>query len=314
MDSSTIVSFSVDTTSPIIKISSPTNAIYNVPNVFLDFVVDEQTSWIGYSLDGQNNQTISGPTSISLSEGSHELVVYANDTSGNMGKSSVVSFIIQFPPQDTTPPIITVISPEVKTYSTLEINLNFIVSEQVSLISYSLDGQNRTITGNTTLSIPNEGQYTITVYATDNAGNMGSSDPIQFEIKISPEQDTKAPIVTVKSPRNLTYFTDSISLEFSVSEDPYLMYYSLNGGANITIFDSIVFSDLAEGEHKLILYAEDAMGNIGASELINFAISQNEDISSFIGVVIFLGGLLTFVGVSWIYVFLKEMQMKRLTQ
>ena len=56
------------------------------------------------------------------------------------------------------------------------------------------------------------------------------------------------------------------------------------------------------------------MGNIGASELINFAISQNEDISSFIGVVIFLGGLLTFVGVSWIYVFLKEMQMKRLTQ
>jgi len=62
----------------------------------LSFTVDEATSWIGYSLDGQVNVTIAGNTTLSgLSDGSHSLIVYANDTAGNTGASEIVYFGIK---------------------------------------------------------------------------------------------------------------------------------------------------------------------------------------------------------------------------
>jgi len=45
---------------PEIAILSPINATYDVTNVSLIFTVNELTSWIGYSLDGAANKTITG--------------------------------------------------------------------------------------------------------------------------------------------------------------------------------------------------------------------------------------------------------------
>lgn len=57
-----------------------------------------------------------------------------------------------FPPKDSTPPAITLLSIENKTYETADLLLNFTVSEE-SQVSYSLDGQdNVTISGNCTLT------------------------------------------------------------------------------------------------------------------------------------------------------------------
>ncbi len=71
----------------------------------LNFNVNEQTSWIGYSIDNQANVTVAGNTTISgLADGTHSLVVYANDTAGNMAKSKQVNFTIRnSPPTSPTP-------------------------------------------------------------------------------------------------------------------------------------------------------------------------------------------------------------------
>jgi len=46
-------------------------------------------------LDNQANVTITGDTTLSgLSEGSHSLIVYANDTVGNTGTSETIHFSI----------------------------------------------------------------------------------------------------------------------------------------------------------------------------------------------------------------------------
>lgn len=75
-----------DTTPPTISILSPKNMIYSTPNVSLIFMVSEVTDWIGYSLDGQANVTITGNTTLTgLSNGVHSLRVWANDTCGNIG-------------------------------------------------------------------------------------------------------------------------------------------------------------------------------------------------------------------------------------
>jgi parallel beta-helix repeat protein len=79
-----------DNTPPTISILSPENKTYPINNVPLTFTVNEPTSLIGYSLDGQMNVTIGGNTTIAgLSEGVHTITVYANDTAGNIGSSEI---------------------------------------------------------------------------------------------------------------------------------------------------------------------------------------------------------------------------------
>jgi len=78
-----------------ITIVSPANQSYNVSRVSLTFMVNKLVNWTGYSLDGEENVTITSNTTLTeLSNGSHNVTVYANDAFGNTGKSETVSFAI----------------------------------------------------------------------------------------------------------------------------------------------------------------------------------------------------------------------------
>ncbi len=82
-------------TQPEISILSPENTTYTTSAIPLTFTVNKATSWIGYSLHSQTNVTITGNTTLTdLSEGTHNLIVYANDTAGNMGYSNTVYFTV----------------------------------------------------------------------------------------------------------------------------------------------------------------------------------------------------------------------------
>lgn len=86
------------------------------------------------------------------------------------------------------PPSVSIASPENTTYLTFDVPLNFTVNESGSQISYSLDGQdNVTTTGNTTLTGLTSGEHSITVYATNVAGNIGASETITFTVATQPE-------------------------------------------------------------------------------------------------------------------------------
>jgi len=112
----------------------------------------------------------------------------------NMTNCSLVRFTI-----DTTPPKVSILSLENKTYYSSEIKFDFTVSEKSSLIVYSLDGQdNVTIIGNTPLTNLPYGEHNVTVYATDNAGNTGESETIYFSVEEPfPTTMVIAPIVSV---------------------------------------------------------------------------------------------------------------------
>jgi len=85
-------------TPPNITILSPKNATtytlyswyYGMDILPLNFMLNKPPFWIGYSLDGASNKTITGNTSLTaLKSGSHNLKLYANDSYGKMGYSEV---------------------------------------------------------------------------------------------------------------------------------------------------------------------------------------------------------------------------------
>ena len=103
--------FSVyNTPPPSIVILAPLNVSYEVANVTLyslplDFSVGKTASWVGYSLDNQENVTLTGNLTLTgLTYGNHTLTLFANDTLGNMGASNTINIAIAQPTVASTEP------------------------------------------------------------------------------------------------------------------------------------------------------------------------------------------------------------------
>jgi hypothetical protein len=93
---SSSINFTVE--QPKLDIVTPESKIYNETSIPLVFSTKQAVSWIGYSLDGKDNVTITGNTTLTgLSNGKHNVTVYANDTYGNMGVPETVTFTISQP-------------------------------------------------------------------------------------------------------------------------------------------------------------------------------------------------------------------------
>jgi hypothetical protein len=89
---------------PSVCVDYSQNITYTTDTVSLNFTVNEETSWIGYSLDGQDNVTVT-TTTINLTEladGSHNMTVYATDTDDNTAASETISFTVA---KEIAPPI-----------------------------------------------------------------------------------------------------------------------------------------------------------------------------------------------------------------
>ena len=117
--------------------------------------------------------------------------------------------------------------------------------------------------------------------------------------------------VSISSPENRTYNTNSVLVEYTVSKIESVIGYSLDGQANITISGSTTLSDLSEGQHKLTVYAKDKDGN-ESSDTVYFMASekadtpadtqQSEDLSTIL--IVAAIGALAVVGIVILY-FLK---------
>ena len=86
------------TVPPEISVVSPENQTYNATSVSLVFTVNRPVVWLGYTLDGLDNVTIAGNTTLTgLSNGLHNVTVYARDEFGNIGASETITFNVEAP-------------------------------------------------------------------------------------------------------------------------------------------------------------------------------------------------------------------------
>jgi hypothetical protein len=150
--------------------------------------VDEFPFWPFEALSNLGNNLYGGNATLTnLSQGPHHITVWVRTEkfylSYGVSVGSVlttVSFNIDF-----IPPNISILSPETKAYNTSDVPLDFTVNETASQITYSLDGQeNVTAAGNMTLTRLSNGAHNVTVYATDEAGNLGASETATFTVAV----------------------------------------------------------------------------------------------------------------------------------
>jgi N-acetylneuraminic acid mutarotase len=164
------------TVAPKIQLLSPENQTYY--DVTLNYTVNKATDWTGYSLDNQANVTVEGRVTLEgLSQGEHSIVLFANDSFGNMGRSNTAIFYI-----DRQGPEITILSPKNQSYDVTDLELAFVLDESTASLAYSLDGQDKVdIIGNVTLPALADGPHHVTVYAVDDVGNP-SEKSVDFTI------------------------------------------------------------------------------------------------------------------------------------
>ncbi len=163
---------------PKITLTSPQNQTYNESSVPLVFSTDKTSNWTAYSLDGEQNVTVTGNRTIpELTNGLHNVLVYASDSLGNIGASQAINFTIAVPPK------ISILSPLNQNYTDSKVPLTFNVDKPANWLGYSIDEQlNSTLTGNTTISGLSLGEHTLAIYANDTYGNGVASRTISFSI------------------------------------------------------------------------------------------------------------------------------------
>ena len=186
--------FTVDTPIPKISNISIENKTYTARDIPLNFTVNETPSSVWYSLDNKTEEALNANSTTfllsltGLSEGDHSLVVYANDTCGNIGSSSRVDFSV-----DTLPPTL-YLSIRNTTYNSGTIPLEILVDNSTSWLGYSVDGKtNVTVSGNLTLTGLAEGEHSVVAYANDSLGNTGKSDTVFFDVVLPTPSPTLEP-------------------------------------------------------------------------------------------------------------------------
>jgi hypothetical protein len=98
------VGFTIDTISPIVSVLELENTTCVEADVPLNFVASESVSKASYALDGQENVTIDGNTTLTgLSNGVHNVTVYAWDAARNAGSSETMTFTIAEPKPEPFP-------------------------------------------------------------------------------------------------------------------------------------------------------------------------------------------------------------------
>jgi len=261
-------------TPPAVEIFSPQNVSYAVSSVDLSFTVNDYSSisWMGYSLDGQSNVTVAGNTSLTgLSLGQHNVIVYANDTYGNMGSSDLVYFTrilgcvtIKAQYKDGYPrPNAYVCWRNTTQWYDFGLTNASGIKKRCNYLSpgfYEVSAW-----------YPDFGtQFGRTKGLTVDADGYGSQT-ITADYEISP------PVIEVLSPVNMTFTNASLSLSFTVYDFSPISWigYSLDNQANVTVTGNTTLTNLPIGQHSIIVYANDTYGNMGYSDKIYFTIAND---------------------------------------
>ena len=258
-----------DTTPPSITFVAPTPAngsAVNVSYVYINVTANEPLSTALLEWNGSNLSMQKGSWHLNLtnlSNGLYTYRVWGRDLAGNWNKTEARVVVVNVTaPVDRTPPVITLHSPQNRSYNTSSIPIEVSANEVISAWWYSLDsGANTSFTPNTTLSGLSDGLHRLIVYANDSAGNVGYASVV-FTI------DTTPPALKLSIANN-TYIEErgGVNLTLTSNENLSRAWVSVSGAkslkANLSGSGKSWHANLSlpQGRYSLVAHAVDAAGN-----------------------------------------------------
>ncbi|MGM5480079.1 MAG: DUF2341 domain-containing protein [Nanobdellota archaeon] len=273
------VTFTTDYTSPSVSISSPQNTVeYTAKDIDLNYTVSDNTlidsCW--YSIDSQSVQQLPScqNTSISgLSNDNHTIVVFTNDTAGNVNSDSHW-FEVNYSVLTATP----VYPLNNSAIASQSIDVNVTTNKQATECNYSLDGgafipmTNYTLLDwNATVTGLSQGDHTVRFTCTDTI-NTSTTDIVHFTV------DVLAPTITYKDPtpqnndgRAVDWTLINISLD-EPADIVNLEWENESAIANVSMISAnetsyyINMTNLNDGTYNFTVYANDSLGNLGSAE------------------------------------------------
>ncbi|MHA2281377.1 MAG: beta strand repeat-containing protein [Promethearchaeota archaeon] len=270
-----IIELRKDMFAPDIKINLPIHEGYHSDPPTLNisyFDPNPESLWykIGLfygNLINNTEQTIDPLIWNSLEQGEHQLFIFANDSAGNVNDTYVYTIY-----KDTLAPLITINSPVNGSYSNTPpiLNINFYDPNYDSLW-YGDGTTNITLVNNTDQSLDwgmwnalPDGLYQIFVYANDTFGHHNNS------ITIYLYKDTTAPIITINSPTNNTYYNNPPTLDIITSDPNFDTLWYRFGSTEIKItqifqeFDTTIWNSLDQGEFQVEIFANDTFEHVNS--------------------------------------------------
>lgn len=261
----TNVTVSVDTTAPVVTVSSPANGSYHGNGVVpVNWTVSDATGVSSVLIRFDNgtwvNVTdVTSYTNGTLSEGVHTVYFNATDVLGNYIVTSMVISI------DLTGPTVDITSPANGTSLNLgAVLLSWEAEDIIGIANCSISvngGEWMLVDGTSYLFIDlAEGNYTVHVKVYDNVGNFNIS-AISFII------DRTDPSVTMTAPSDGSYDTDgNVTITWVGSDDRSgVDYYWVSVDGTITSLPanatSYALEGLSDGTHTISVRAFDKAGN-----------------------------------------------------
>jgi len=114
------------------------------------------------------------------------------------------------------------------------------------------------------------------------------------------------PTIGLVTPLNQPYNISEVSLEFVVDRPTSLLYYCIDGGANVTIWGNTTISGLSNGAYTVTVFAEDHFGNTGVSETRLFTVASNPEPKLSTPIIETLGVLSGLIAITTLFLYLKR--------
>ncbi|WP_339760071.1 Ig-like domain-containing protein [uncultured Sulfitobacter sp.] len=272
------LTISIDTAAPVATVDALST---NDATPELTGTVDDPAATIVVTVDGidypaTNNGdgtwTLADDTLPTLADGDYPVTVTATDAAGNTSTSAPLTISI-----DTAAPVATV---DALGTNDATPELTGTVDDPAATVVVTVDGIDYPATNNgdgtwtladDTLPTLADGDYPVTVTATDAAGNTSTSAPLTISI------DTAAPVATVDAlstndaTPELTGTVDDPAATIVVTVDGIDYPATNNGDGTWTLADDTL-PTLADGDYPVTVTATDAAGNTSTSAPLTISI------------------------------------------
>lgn len=252
----TSVTFKVDSIAPVVNVSAPTQNQHiatTSPNVLFT-ATDTNSLTVECDVDGDGFSSCASPLALNgLAQGAHTVVVRATDPAGNT-TSITRNFIV-----DTIAPAVSITSPTANLFiPSTTVQVNFTATDtNLASVTCAIDGGSfSACTSPRSYTSLTEGDHTVVVRATDNAGNF-TEDDVTFRV------DTIAPALTIQSPANNSFINStSVNVPFTTSDaNADKVECRLDSDSFAACTSPFALSGLSQGSHTVQVRATDRARN-----------------------------------------------------